>query len=87
MGEKSCLYSLKKRWKLFKWRDKIQISALLYISYLAEIKYYESMLKPLIVTFEDVDIFFYYGFFCFFCRYIHFFKIDGGHFVFLSFFI
>ena len=24
MSEKSCWYSLRKRWKLFKWRDKIQ---------------------------------------------------------------
>ena len=39
-----------------------KLSALLYISYLAEVKYYESMLKPLIVTFP------------FFWRYIHFFK-------------
>ena len=42
--------------QLFKWRDKIKL-ALLYISYLAEIKYNESMLKPLIVTFKDVGIF------------------------------
>ena len=37
---------------------KYKLSALLYISYLAEKKHYESMLKPLIVTFKDVGIFF-----------------------------
>ena len=37
---------------------KYKLSALLYISYLAEIKYYESMSKPVIVTFKDVGIFF-----------------------------
>ena len=61
MSEKSCLY--KKRWKLFKWKDKYKISALFSISCLAEIKYSES---PLIVTFKDVGIFFKYGFSDFF---------------------
>ena len=37
---------------------KKKLGALLYISSLAESKYYESMLKPLIVTFKDVGIFF-----------------------------
>ena len=41
---------------------KYKLSALLYISYLAEIKYFESMLKPLIVSFKDVGIFFIIGF-------------------------
>ena len=52
---------------------KYKPSALLYISYLAEIKYYESMLNPLIVTFKDVGIFFNMGF-PFFSIYTLFFK-------------
>ena len=77
MGEKSCLYSLKKPWKLFKWRDKIQTHALLCISYLREIEYYVSTLKPLIVTFYLYKKYWYIfpnlGF-TFVCRYIQFFK-------------
>ena len=85
MREKSCLYSLKNVGNCSNGGIKYKLSALLYISYLEKIKY-ESMLKPLIVTFQDVGIFFKKGFSIFFL-YILFFQIDGSHFVFLSFFI
>ena len=56
MSEKSCLYSLKNCSNV---GIKCKLSALLYISYLAGRKYYESMVKPLIVTFKDVGIYFF----------------------------
>ena len=62
MSEKSCLYSLKNVGYCSNGGIKYKLSALLYISYLTEIKYYEYMLKPLIMTFKDVGIFFNMGF-------------------------
>ena len=88
MSEKSCLYSLKNVGNCSNGGIKYKLGALLYISCSAEIKYYESTLKPLIVTFKDVVR--AYIFFKWVFRFLSIytlFQTDGGHrpTVFLSF--
>ena len=59
MSEKSRLYSLKNVGNCSNGGIKYKLSALLYISYLEEIKYYESTSKPLIVALILLDVYYF----------------------------